>query len=101
MVPALANAPFPGREHPLGAGMLEISFACPLCSRIFLADRPLQDPMPEHLDALLGTPCPTSGLRVQAFIDHHLGEAGPDDLPGTALFPDSPPWRHGPAWRLP
>ena len=74
--PPISQWPYGGPGGSLAlAAMLEISFACPLCSRIFLADRPLQAPMPSHLDALLGTPCPTSGVAVEAFIDHHLSEA--------------------------
>src|SRR5687767_15604296 len=52
--------------------VLGISFTCPLCSRIFLADRPVEEPIPRHLDALLGQHCPASGQTVQSYIDYYL-----------------------------
>lgn len=57
---------------------LEISYTCPLCSRIFLADRGLVGALPGHLDALLGHPCQASGWTVKAFLDHHLADLADD-----------------------
>lgn len=60
------------------ANVLEVCFSCPLCSRIFVKDCPYDGPIPRHLDALLGVPCPGSWRPVEAFQEvpdhpHPLG----------------------------
>lgn len=42
---------------------------CPLCSRP--VDAPPGEPVPEHLDGLVGKPCPTSGWTLPSFLAHH------------------------------
>jgi len=44
--------------------MLEYTFHCHVCSRMFMRDWPFSGPLPRHLDALLGLPCPGSGQAV-------------------------------------
>ena len=63
--------------------MLEVTFSCPLCSRIFLRDRPYQEGViPPHLDALLGQPCGASGRSVRAYLEipDHAHPAPPHGL---------------------
>lgn len=61
-------------------GVLEISFTCPVCSRIFVADRPMEEPVPSHLDGLLGHHCPASEQAVPSYIDHDLWSEPADAL---------------------
>jgi len=49
--------------------VLEITFSCPVCSRMFLKDCPYDGPIPRHLDALLGHPCAGSGRRLDSFLE--------------------------------
>ena len=57
-------------EGPAGSpGMHEVCFSCPLCSRMFVRDRPPDAVVPRHLDALLGLPCEGTGLPVTCYLD--------------------------------
>ena len=49
--------------------MHEVCFSCPLCSRMFVRDRPPDAVVPRHLDALLGLPCEGTGLPVTCYLD--------------------------------
>ena len=49
--------------------MLEVAFSCPLCSRLFLRDCPFDAPIPAHLDALMGRPCPGSGRTLDSYLE--------------------------------
>ena len=67
------------------APLLEVTFSCPSCSRMFLRDRPFAGPMPGHLDPLLGLPCPYSSREVPSFLD----------LPGHPEDQDLAAWPFG------
>ena len=49
--------------------LLEVTFSCPLCSRLFLRDRPYDGPIPRHLDPLLGLPCPGSERDLVSWLE--------------------------------
>lgn len=49
--------------------MLEVTFSCPLCSRMFLKDCPYQGGIPKHLDALLGKPCSMSDQPLKWYLE--------------------------------
>lgn len=50
--------------------MLEVSFSCPFCSRMFLEDCPFDGGrIPRHLDPLLGLPCAGSGTPLVSYLE--------------------------------
>jgi hypothetical protein len=49
--------------------VLEVTFTCPFCSRMFIEDCPYTGGIPRHLDPLLGTPCQGSGAPVACFLE--------------------------------
>lgn len=69
--------------------MLEVTFNCPHCSRMFLADCPYEEAtIPRHLDPLLGTRCMGSQTPLVAYLEipdhpHHgpLGERHAQEWP--------------------